>query len=114
MTAAKLARNPEEKQELVKALGGFRDPALAKSAMELTLGNDFDGRDAMDLLLAPTANLTTRDLPFRFVQEHYDALLTRMPGSGSPRSRKYLRKFSIKSVYAARFARRNCLVWPSS
>jgi alanyl aminopeptidase len=81
--AAKLARNPEEKQELVKALGGFRDPALAKSAMELTLGNDFDGRDAMDLLLGPTANLTTRDLPFRFVQEHYDALLTRMPGSGS-------------------------------
>jgi hypothetical protein len=54
--------------------------------MELALGADFEGRYLMDLLLGPTANLRTNDLPFRFVQQHYDVLRTRLPTSASGES----------------------------
>src|SRR5207245_9356046 len=69
----------EDKERLVAALAGFRDPALAQAAMDLVLTGEFDMRLAIRLLFGAGWNPETRDLPFRFVQGHYDALVAKLP-----------------------------------
>jgi alanyl aminopeptidase len=77
--AAKKTQDQEDRQRLVNALGTFRDPALARAAMEIVLTDDFDTRLSFGLLFGPTGNPGTRDLPFRFVKEHYDRLVAKLP-----------------------------------
>jgi len=82
-TAAKQTQDLEDKERLVNALGNFRDPALASSAMNIVLSDDFDTRLSANLLFGPAGDPETRDLPFRFVQEHYDALRAKLPTTAS-------------------------------
>jgi cytosol alanyl aminopeptidase len=79
--AAKQTQDLEDKERLVSALGGFQDPALASSAMGIVLGDDFDARLSIDLLFGPAGDPKTRDSAFRFLQQHYDALRTKLPSS---------------------------------
>ncbi len=69
-----------QRRALFVALGSFRDPAIAKSAMALLLTNEFDAREAFGaLLFGPLRYPETRDLPFEFVKENIDKLLARLP-----------------------------------
>ncbi len=88
--AAKQTQDLEDKERLVSALGGFQDHALASSAMDMVLGNDFDARLSIDLLFGPAWDRKTQDLPFRFVQQHYDALRTKLPSSASSEDAAFL------------------------
>jgi alanyl aminopeptidase len=45
------------------------------------LTDDFDVRLSQDLLFGPVGDPETRDLPFHFVREHYDALRAKLPSS---------------------------------
>jgi alanyl aminopeptidase len=81
--AAKQTQDLEDKERLVSALGGFQNPALANTAMNLVLTDDFDARISFGLLFGPAGNPKTRDLPFVFVQQHYDALRAKLPSSVS-------------------------------
>ena len=83
LAAAKQTQDLEHKQRLVNALGNFRDPALAGSAMNIVLSDDFDTRLSLGLLFGPAWQPETRDLPFRFVREHYDALVVKLPTTAS-------------------------------
>ncbi len=79
-TAAIHEHDPSVREELLEALGSFRDPELAAAALDLVFSKDFDPRESFyTLLFGPLAYAETRDVPFEFVKQHLDALLTILP-----------------------------------
>ncbi|HLJ46216.1 MAG TPA: M1 family metallopeptidase [Bryobacteraceae bacterium] len=69
-----------QRRALFVALGSFRDPEIAKSAMALLLTKEFDAREAFGaLLFGPMRHPETRDLPFEFVKQNLDKLLASLP-----------------------------------
>jgi alanyl aminopeptidase len=78
--AAGKERNQEQRERIIRALGAFRDPEIARRALALTLTKEFDARESFyALLFGPLAYPETRDLPFQFVQQNIDTLLTAIP-----------------------------------
>jgi alanyl aminopeptidase len=79
-TAAIQERDHHVREVLLDALGSFRNPELAKAALDLLLSKDFDLRETFyPLLFGPLSYVDTRDVPFEFVKQHLDALLKRLP-----------------------------------
>ena len=79
--AAKQETDRRIRELLIRALGSFRDPQIARSAMDLLLTGEFDMREAFFALLsAPLRYPETRELPFQFVEEHLNELLPKLPG----------------------------------
>ena len=78
--AAAKEQNQHQREQIIGALGAFRDPELARRALALTLTKEFDARESFfALLFGPLAYPETRDLPFQFVQQNIDKLLTVIP-----------------------------------
>jgi len=68
------------RENLLSALGSFRDPALARAALDLLVSGNFDAREAFyPLLFGPLSYAETRDVPFTFVRENLDKLVARLP-----------------------------------
>ena len=68
------------RENMLGALGSFRNRDLARDAIELLLSNDFDPREAFyPLLFGPLSYAETRDVPFEFVRANLDQLLARLP-----------------------------------
>jgi alanyl aminopeptidase len=79
-SAAIEERDHRVRENLLSALGSFRNPELARAALELLVSNNFDAREAFyPLLFGPLAYAETRDVPFVFVRENLDKLLARLP-----------------------------------
>jgi aminopeptidase N len=78
LDAAKVAKDRTEQARLLGALGGFIDPVLAKRALELVLGTQFDLRDTRGIFFRMIYQRETRDLALDFVEKHIGALLPRM------------------------------------
>jgi cytosol alanyl aminopeptidase len=79
-TAAIHERDHSLREELLEALGSFRNPELAAASLDLLLSKDFDPRESFyALLFGPLSYAETRDVPFEFVKQHLDALLKRLP-----------------------------------
>jgi alanyl aminopeptidase len=73
-------REHSVREELVAALGSFRNPELAQASLELLLSKQFDPRESFyALLLGPLSYAETRDVPFDFVKKNLDALLKILP-----------------------------------
>jgi alanyl aminopeptidase len=68
-----------DRRRILGAVGSFRDPALAKAALELTLGDEFDIRESSRILATVLDDPATRELGWDFVKKHFDALAGRMP-----------------------------------
>jgi alanyl aminopeptidase len=64
------------------AMGSFRNPEIARAAMELVLKPDMDLRESVGLLFGPMSTRAIRALPFEFVKKNYEAIVARIP-SGS-------------------------------
>ncbi|MCL5746412.1 MAG: ERAP1-like C-terminal domain-containing protein, partial [Acidobacteria bacterium] len=79
LAAARSETNLRDRERLVTALGSFRDPAIAKSAMDLILTGQFDPRMSFELLFGPLEYPETRALPFEFVKQNFDTLLSKLP-----------------------------------
>ena len=78
--AAKKEPDRRFRGTLIRALGSFRNPGIAKSALALLLTKDFDARESFDaLLFGPLAYPETRSLPFEFVKANLSALLATLP-----------------------------------
>jgi aminopeptidase N len=79
-TAAVHQRDHTLREQLLDALGSFRNPELAAASLDLLLSKDFDPRESFyPLLFGPLTYAETRDVPFEFVKQHLDALLKRLP-----------------------------------
>jgi cytosol alanyl aminopeptidase len=78
--AAVHERDHALREELLDALGSFRNPELAAAALDLVFSKDFDPRESFyTLLFGPLAYAETRDVPFEFVKQHLDSLLRLLP-----------------------------------
>ena len=77
--AAKTEKERRDRNQLLGAMAGFRDPAIAKDAMALALGDEFDIRESISLVFGASRNDETRELAYAFVKEHLDALLAKLP-----------------------------------
>jgi len=76
---AKKEADETTRGELLSAMGVFRDPEIAKSALSLVLTDEFDPRETLPLLFGPTIWPGTRDLAYDFVKQNWDALIARFP-----------------------------------
>ena len=77
--AAKATRERPDRMRMLTALGGFRDPALAKEADALILSEEFDPRETYSSLFEQGAHPATRAVAWDFIKAHYDALVKRLP-----------------------------------
>ena len=68
-----------ERAWMIDALSSFRDPAIARSALDLLFGSGIDPRELQSLLFG--APIETRDLVWKFVQQHFDQLNSTLPGA---------------------------------
>jgi alanyl aminopeptidase len=79
LAAAKKAKEPREVEWLLGALGSFHDPGIVKENLGLLLKDDFDMRRSLGLLFGPLGYWKTREVPFQWVKENYNALRSRLP-----------------------------------
>jgi alanyl aminopeptidase len=78
--AALKEKDQHLRQQLIGALGAFREPEIARRALALTLTKEFDARESFfSLIFGPRAYPETRELPFQFIQQNIDKLLTLVP-----------------------------------
>ncbi len=78
LAASRRARDRAEQQLILSALGAFRDPTLAKQALELVRGTELDLRDSLRILYPVVFRRETRALGLEFVTANIDGLLARM------------------------------------
>jgi alanyl aminopeptidase len=67
------------KPSLVSALGHFRDPQLARRALNLAIDGAFDPRIGIRIFTAMTQEPEVGRLPYEFAKTHYDELTTKLP-----------------------------------
>jgi aminopeptidase N len=84
LAEAKRTGDRTERARLLDALGAFIEPELASQAMALMLTDQFDLREAMGLLWGGFQDPATRDLAYRFVVDHFDAISNKLPPAYRP------------------------------
>ncbi|WP_043709116.1 M1 family metallopeptidase [Corallococcus macrosporus] len=75
---ARATEDRTERSRIFTTLGAFRDPALVREALALVTGSEFDVRDTRPILTGFITVAQTRALAWAFLQEHFDALASRM------------------------------------
>jgi len=75
---AKTATDERLKGQLLTAMGSFRDPTIIKAAVALLLTDEFDARQSLNILFAPTSD-ETRDVEYAWLKENWGALIAKMP-----------------------------------
>ncbi|HEX4382165.1 MAG TPA: ERAP1-like C-terminal domain-containing protein, partial [Myxococcales bacterium] len=88
LTAAKAEQNRLDRQRILNALSGFRDPELVARGFQIYLGDDFDPREAYSLVAGPATYAGTRELAYNFATKNFDAIVAKMPrdfGGSVPR-----------------------------
>jgi cytosol alanyl aminopeptidase len=81
--ALKKTSDRHTRGSILAALGDFRDPALARAALQLLLEPDLDARESFyALLMTPLFTPETERLPLEFIKSNYDRLLARLPSGG--------------------------------
>jgi len=77
VAAAKAASVAAERRDLLVALGGFRDAAIARDAAALVLTGPFDPQESLLILSSQLDNDATRLSALAWVDANYDALWAR-------------------------------------
>ncbi|HZU29307.1 MAG TPA: M1 family metallopeptidase [Bryobacteraceae bacterium] len=77
--AAKKEKDQRFREEIIDAMGSFRNPEIARAALPILLTNEFDPRESEHLFRGPLEYPETRALPWEFVRRNYDALVKQMP-----------------------------------
>ncbi len=74
---AKKTPDARRRSDILGALAAFRDPAVSRDVYALTLGDDFDVRESIEVL--GNSSRYTEGARWAFVKEHFDALVARLP-----------------------------------
>lgn len=82
LAAAKRERDRAERNRLLGALSEASDRAVVERQLPLVLGDDFEMREAMRLVWGAANDYRTRDLALRFVEQHWDAIVAKLPKDG--------------------------------
>ena len=75
---AKKAGDRHDREQILGAMGEFKDPAIAKTALTIVAGNEFDPRESMDILWGLSGEAETRQLAWDFLKTHFDELVKRL------------------------------------
>ncbi len=67
------------KELLLAALAAFRDPDLAQQTLGLAVSGEFDIREAYPLLIGPLRHRETREVAWKWLQAHIDAVSNALP-----------------------------------
>ncbi|HEY2749578.1 MAG TPA: M1 family aminopeptidase, partial [Polyangia bacterium] len=76
---ARRSGDRHDRQQILSAIGAFRDPAIAKSALQIVGSSEFDPRESMPILLGLTGDPATRQLAWDYLKTNFAALLKRLP-----------------------------------
>ena len=85
LAEAKKTDSRRDRRALLGALGAFRDPALTQRALALLLTDDFDIREASSVMWGALSVPDQRKQVLEFVDQHFDALIAKMPKEGGAR-----------------------------
>jgi cytosol alanyl aminopeptidase len=77
--AKKTTTERVDRNRLLRALGAFRNPAIAEKAFLLPLDPAFDAREAMPALWTATGYPELREQAYVFLKKNFDALADRLP-----------------------------------
>ena len=77
--AARKETDRRDRRWLLLAMGGFREPEIAESALALALSNEFDPRETFWIVVAEAGAPETRDAAYQFIKENFDRWLARLP-----------------------------------
>jgi cytosol alanyl aminopeptidase len=72
-------KDRRDRSRIVRAIGSFRDPEIAKSGLQLQLDPTLDIRDIDELLYAYNREPETERLAWPFLVANYDKILSRLP-----------------------------------
>lgn len=75
----KKTADPRQREQIVGAMGAFRDPAIVKENFNLLLTGGIDLREAFPLITEPLEDARTEAVPFQTVRADYDRLLKILP-----------------------------------
>jgi alanyl aminopeptidase len=89
---AKAATERTERVRLLRALGGFTDPAIVKQALAITLTDEFELREAAGLYQGGMSDPRTRMLTYEFIKQHFDEISAKLP----PMFRPYMAYFAVE------------------
>ena len=67
------------RHQILAALGSFGDRELTRAAMDLTLGNEFELREAMPVIWRATIRPATQPVAYEFVKHNFDTLVGKLP-----------------------------------
>jgi aminopeptidase 2 len=79
--AAKNTRTPEERMNVIRAMGSFEDAAVLRKALDLTLTDELRLSELRYLFGAAVQSRVARPVLFAWEKENWDHLLKRIPGS---------------------------------
>ena len=75
---AKRATDRHDRQQILGAIGAFRDPAIAKAALQLVASSEFDPRESLEIVWGLTGEASTRQLAWDFLKANFDSMVKRL------------------------------------
>jgi puromycin-sensitive aminopeptidase len=81
----KSARTPQEEQRYLFSLASFRDPALLRQTMAMTLNAEVRTQNAPFLMHSLLANPVSRYEAWDFIRKNWEAMVQKYPDSALPR-----------------------------
>ncbi len=82
---ARTTQDRRERRYLFIALGSFRDPALAETALGLLLSDDHDIREATQIAWTLSEDARGGNAAYEFMKRNFDALVERSPRNAAAR-----------------------------
>jgi alanyl aminopeptidase len=77
--AARSTTDRRERENLLIALGSFRDAQILQSSLALVLKDEFESRDSITILNSAFEDSHTRRAALDFLEKNYDAIVKRLP-----------------------------------
>jgi len=77
--AAKKETDESFRGNLIFCLGLFQDPEIVNTALPIALSGEFDVRESLSILFAPSERRQTRDLAYDFVKRNWDLMVAKLP-----------------------------------
>jgi alanyl aminopeptidase len=77
--AARGATDRNHRSHCLAGMSAFQDPGIVRDRMALLLTDEFDVREANNLLMSAMGEPALREMGYAFVKDHYAALAAKLP-----------------------------------
>jgi alanyl aminopeptidase len=77
--AAKEEKDEQIQREILRAMGSFQKPEIAKLAFSTVLTDGVDIHQSLAILSRASVSPSTRDIAYEFVKQNWDALVRKLP-----------------------------------